>query len=128
MYFYYMKVYGGIDVGSLFLCYDNYTEGFLGKTQDELDETLYTAQTIFFVTLVVLQVMGNLIHPNSPQLLPTTSLQGDTKNTRPFIGGALSVAVQIVYLPLFHDVFNTQPIPEQFWFIPIGVGFLSSMS
>jgi sodium/potassium-transporting ATPase subunit alpha len=60
MYFWYMASYGGMYPGDLVLLYDGYTEGFKGKTQQELDDLLSTAQTAFFLTLVICQ-FGNLL-------------------------------------------------------------------
>lgn len=39
--------------------FSDYKDGYKGKTQAELDDLLYTAQTVYFVTIVLMQ-FGNL--------------------------------------------------------------------
>jgi sodium/potassium-transporting ATPase subunit alpha len=127
MYFYYFYVYAGLGFGDLFLCFNNYQDGYKGKSQAELDNHLFTAQTIFFVTLAIVQ-WGNLLATRTRRLsfFQHNPLLKKTQNKYliPAILASCAIAVWVVYLPVFNDVFQTAPIPIQFWFIPLGWALL----
>jgi sodium/potassium-transporting ATPase subunit alpha len=128
MWFYYMKVYGGFRIGDLFLSFDKYREGFYGKSQHELNELMYTGQCIFFVTLVMVQLTGNVISTRTRKLsfFQQFPFSGPSKNLKLVTFSFLSICVAfvVIYLPLINRIFKTRPIPFQFWLIPIGCGML----
>ncbi|KAL0478921.1 sodium/potassium-transporting ATPase subunit alpha [Acrasis kona] len=127
MYFYYYYVYGGMAMGDLLLAFDKYTDGYKGKTQRELTELQYTASSVFLVTLVVVQ-WGNLMATRTRRLsfFQQNPFSKNTKN--PYLIWAIvismNICVWVTYLPLFNDIFQTAPIPVQFWFIPLGWALL----
>lgn len=122
MYFWYMKAYGGFNVGDLLLVFDSYSDGFMGKTQYELNELLCTAQTVYFVALVMVQ-FGNLVscRTNSRSLFQHNPFTAAHRNWQVPIGMACSLilAILIVFIPPFNWWFNTRIIPAQFWFAPL---------
>jgi sodium/potassium-transporting ATPase subunit alpha len=126
MWFYYMHVYGGFKVGDLFFLFNSYTAGFYGKTQEELNEIMYTAQCVYFVTLVMVQLTGNVVSTRTRRLSYFQHLpfKGPSKNMRIFVFSFLSVCVAmvVIYLPLVNNIFHTRHVPFQFWLIPIGCG------
>jgi sodium/potassium-transporting ATPase subunit alpha len=126
MYFYYMRAYGGFKMGDLFFAFGKYSEGFHGKTQKELNELVFTAQSIFFVTLVMMQLTGNLISTRTRRLsfFQHLPFKGEAKNRFLPVAAVISViiAMFVIYIPGFQRRFNTRPVPVQFWFIPIGMG------
>jgi len=60
MFFYYMSSEAGIPIGDLVFAFDKFADGFHGYSQDELNEILWTGQTVYFVTLVISN-FGNLL-------------------------------------------------------------------
>ncbi|KAL0487780.1 sodium/potassium-transporting ATPase subunit alpha [Acrasis kona] len=123
MFFYYMWVYGGLSIHDLTLLFSGYQDGFQGKTISELNETFFAGQTVFFVTLVLVQ-FGNLMSTRTRYLsfFQHNPIRGRAKNHKLFVAMVVStcIAIFVVYLPLFNIVFRTRDIPTEFWFIPLG--------
>lgn len=121
MYFWYMYSYGGFTVKDLIFLFGGWTDGFGGKTQAELNELNYTAQSVFFVAIVCMQI-GNLCATRTRKLsfFQQLPFSGKAKNLSLFaaMGASLCIAVFIVYLPGINQIFNTRPVPVQFWFVP----------
>jgi len=127
MYFFYIGYYGGIPPQDLFLLYNGWTSGFHGKSDTELCNILYHAQTIYFVTLVITQ-FGNL-HATRTRYLSWfqhNPFKKESRNLYLFLAMfcSLSLALLIVYIPFFNSLFNTRPIAAQFWFIPIAFAII----
>ncbi|KAK9767443.1 hypothetical protein K7432_002751 [Basidiobolus ranarum] len=124
MFFYYIQSTAHISASEILLTFDKWTAGYKGMTQEQLDDLQFTGQSVTFVSLVVLQAFGNLLatrtrrlsifqHP--PWALPSRNLW--------LLGaqfGSIVLALIAVYLPAFHNIFNTRPVPVKFWFIPLG--------
>ena len=56
MFFLYMYQATGIPLGGLFLAYENYgSDGYYGVSADDQNNALVVGQSVYFVTLVVLQ-------------------------------------------------------------------------
>jgi sodium/potassium-transporting ATPase subunit alpha len=124
MYFWYMASYGGMYPGDLVLLYDGYTEGFKGKTQQELDDLLSTAQTAFFLTLVICQ-FGNLLGIRTAtrsffQHNPFTNKKSRNLYLLMGIACSIGLALLLVFIPQFYDIFHVIPPPYPFWLVPIG--------
>ncbi|KAI0735310.1 sodium-potassium ATPase [Earliella scabrosa] len=89
------------------------------------DELLFRAQSVFFFTLVLMQ-WGNLFATRGRKL----SIVQHTPLSNPYTFAAAAVALCIGiffhYVPWFQNVFQTRPIPVEFFFIPItfGLGLL----
>ncbi|ORY05462.1 calcium ATPase [Basidiobolus meristosporus CBS 931.73] len=124
MFFYYLQVYGNIKVKDILLAYSNWSPEHMGKSQEELDNLHYTGQSITFVTLVMLQVFGNLFATRTRRLslFQHTPWAGPSKNLWLFGSQCCSIGLALIaiYLPWFNNVFNTRHVPVQFWFIPMG--------
>ncbi|KAL1924288.1 uncharacterized protein VTP21DRAFT_7323 [Calcarisporiella thermophila] len=121
MYFWYMKRAGGIGFLDLVLAFDKFDEGFMGKTREELNELVYTGQSVYFVTLVILQ-FGNLLAVRTRRLslLQAPPFVAPTRNLYLFgaMLGSLCIALLLTLLPIFNQVFNTRPVPWEHWLIP----------
>jgi sodium/potassium-transporting ATPase subunit alpha len=128
MFYYYIWVYGGISIQDLTFSYNNYVDGFHGKSQDELNELINVGSCVFFVTLVMIQAFGNLLSVRTRRLsfFQSNPFKKQTRNLRLFGAIAFSVvlAIIIIHLPFFQIYFNTRAIPTQFWFIPLGWALL----
>jgi len=123
MFFTYLSVYGGITFRDSLFAFNNWQEGFMGKTMDELNELNYTGQSVYFITLVIMQ-FGNLlsIRTRRRSIFQANPFSGPTKNLYLFGGMIVSLitALIILHVPFFNNVFFTRPVPIQFYFIPIG--------
>jgi len=111
----------GLAPSDIWLAFNNFGDGYSG-TSDQLNEIVYTSQTIYFVTLVICQ-FGNLlaVRTRTRSVFQQNPLSGPTANPYLFAAmlASLVISLLIVYLPVFHDIFQTRPIPVQFWFWPI---------
>jgi sodium/potassium-transporting ATPase subunit alpha len=127
MYFYYMGVYAGIPGTSLLFAFNQFNDGYYGLSGSELLNHLYTAQSIYFVTLVIVQC-GNLFATRTRRLsfFQQPPWKRECRNLYLFVAVIISivVALLIIHIPFFNNTFNTRPIPVQFWFIPIGWALL----
>jgi sodium/potassium-transporting ATPase subunit alpha len=127
MWFYYMHSHAGISPSQLFLAFNKWSDGYLGYTGDELNEFYCTGQSVYFVTLVIVQ-FGNLMSIRTRHLswLQHAPIAKKTRNPYLFIamGISLALAIAVIYIPFFNSVFHTRPIPIEFWFIPFGFALL----
>ena len=141
VYFIYMYVYMNMKPSQIFFAFDklavNYNEtnwmelktlpGYNYTDPTDLhglfNERYYTAQTVTFTSLVMIQTFGNLLctrtHIKSFFQQPPWDY---TKGNRHFFLGqffAVLIMLVCVYTPWFHSLFNTRPVPIQFLFIPL---------
>ncbi|CEJ91884.1 Putative Sodium/potassium-transporting ATPase subunit alpha-2 [[Torrubiella] hemipterigena] len=122
MYFLYYWKYAGIPISELFFLFEGYSEGFHGYTADELTAFNATGQSIYFVTLVILQ-WGNILSVRNRRL---SIFQADpfTKARRnPWLMLSavisLAIAIFVTEVPGIQNLFGTASVPIQFWLIPI---------
>jgi sodium/potassium-transporting ATPase subunit alpha len=128
------------------LHHQNWADGFMGHSIDELNHFVNVGQCVYFVTLVIMQLFGNLFASRTRRLsvLQKNPFWGPSRNLRIPIAMCISIAIviivstslkicmyvktvyslsvsfyQILYVPFFNNVFQTAPIPLEFWFIPI---------
>ncbi|KAK9720816.1 hypothetical protein K7432_003880 [Basidiobolus ranarum] len=123
MYFYYIQSTADLSASDILLQFDKWTDGYKGFTQAELDDLQFTGQCVTFVTLVVLQSFGNLLGARTRRLsiLQHPPWSQPSRNLWLFGAqfGSILLALLAVYLPVFNNIFNTRPVPVQFWFIPL---------
>lgn len=122
MFFLYMYRHAGIPMHALFFAFEKYTDGFYGYTEAELTHFNTVGQSVYFVTLVILQ-WGNVLSVRNKRL---SILQADpfTKQRRnPYLlGGALMafvIAIFVTMEPGIQSIFGTAAVPIEFWLIPI---------
>lgn len=115
----------GVHIKDLILAWDWGKEGYAGLTVDQQEEYLAHAQSIFFMTLVVLQ-LANLIclqtrktpyfaKVNGERLWPTIP-----RHILQAMFMELSVCMILLYVPVFQQTFGTAPIGQQYWGVAIG--------
>lgn len=116
MSFWYLKRHG-VPFSTLFLGFGNWP----GLT----DELLFTAQSVYFFTLVIMQ-WGNLFATRGRRLSIFQHTPASNWYVFPAADMALVLAIFFSYVPWFQKVFQTRPIPVEFFFIPItfGLGLL----
>ncbi|KAL2009405.1 hypothetical protein VTN00DRAFT_5212 [Thermoascus crustaceus] len=126
MFFLYMYKEAGIPFHALALGFERYSEGFYGYTTDELTHFNNVGQCVYFVTLVILQ-WGNILSVRNKRM---SILQADPirkKRRNPWLPLAmltsLVIAIFVTEVPGIQKLFNTAPVPIEFWFIPIALAF-----
>ncbi|KJE92504.1 Na/K-ATPase alpha 1 subunit [Capsaspora owczarzaki ATCC 30864] len=128
MFFWYMQKYGGFGVTDLIFAFDKWTDGFHGKTQDELNELLYTGQSVYFIALVEIQ-FGHLFSTRTRYLSffqHNPFKAGPHRSFRLIRAMCISIvlAILIIYVPFIQDYLNTRPPPTEFWFAPFSFSVL----
>ncbi|KAI8363918.1 hypothetical protein BD560DRAFT_373551 [Blakeslea trispora] len=124
MFFLYMGM-NGLGPSKIFLSFSdlNNPEGYMGFTAEQITQMINTAQSIYFVNLVICQ-WGNVLATRTRRLsiAQANPLWGPNKNLWLFAAmiGSLAIALIILYVPVFNIYLGTSPIPVKFWFIPFG--------
>jgi sodium/potassium-transporting ATPase subunit alpha len=122
MFFYYMYKHAGIPISSLFFAFESYADGFYGYTQDELTYFNTVGQSVYFVTLVILQ-WGNILSIRNKRLsiLQADPIRKKRRNPWIFVGMVISLAIAIFVTkePGIQSIFGTASIPLEFWFLPL---------
>jgi len=125
MYFVYFQNYCEMSPADLFFVFDNFTEGFMNKTQGELNNCTNTAQSVYFVALVVCQFFNLLtIRTQRKSFFQHNPIFGPGRNLYCFVAIFVSLcfALFTVYVPFMNNVFQTAPVPVEFWFLPMIFG------
>ncbi|GAA5813534.1 hypothetical protein MFLAVUS_007013 [Mucor flavus] len=124
LFFLYMS-YNGLPPSKIFFSFSDFNspDGYEGFTADQIIALTNTAQSIYFVNLVICQ-WGNVLSSRTRRLSITQAnpLWGPNQNLYLFASMliSLSITLIILYVPVFNNVLGTSPIPVKFWFIPFG--------
>ncbi|KAJ9634171.1 hypothetical protein H2204_006502 [Knufia peltigerae] len=130
MYFLYYWRHAKIPIGDLWFAFEKYSAGFHGYTQAELTHFNVTGQSVYFITLVILQ-WGNILSIRNKKL---SILQADPfrkQRRNPWLLASvmvsLAIAIFVTQEPGIQSLFNTASAPLEFWFIPLplALGILS---
>ncbi len=130
MFFVYLYTHGGYRPSEIFLAYEKWQPGYMGKffNKKDLDNLHFTAQTVTFVSLVMVQTFGNVFITRTRKLSLWQSfpVHKAHKNLWLFAAQFVSVAFMllVVYVPFFNHLFNTRHVPVEFYFIPLGFCFI----
>ena len=123
MFFIYMQFWAGFYPSDILLSFGNWQDGFKNMTTAQINEHYYTGQTVTFVSLVLLQIIGNLwsnrTHIQSHfQQAPWRKA---TRNLWIYVADLVSICIMliIVFVPIFNTFFNTRPIPAGLFFLPL---------
>jgi sodium/potassium-transporting ATPase subunit alpha len=123
VFFIYLIWYGGFHISDIFFAYDKWGAGHMGYTKTQLDELVFTGQTLVFVCLVIIQAFGNVFatRTNYQSLFTRPPFLKAGRNLWIFAAQLVTVVlmVLIVFIPFINTVFNTRAIPVQFFFIPL---------
>ena len=121
MYFLYLYRHAKIPIRDLFFAWD-FTDGFHGYTQAELNHFVTVGQGVYFVTLVIMQC-GNLLSVRNKRMsiLQASPFTGARRNPWLLAGMvmSISIAVFVTMVPGIQRIFVTATVPIEFWLIPI---------
>jgi sodium/potassium-transporting ATPase subunit alpha len=124
MFFLYMWRHAGIPFSDLIFSFENYTDGFHGYTQDQLNHFTNVGQCCYFVALVIMQ-WGNVLSVRSKRmsLLQADPIRPARRN--PWLPLAilisLVIAIFVTEVPGLQNLFSTASVPIEFWLIPLGL-------
>jgi sodium/potassium-transporting ATPase subunit alpha len=124
MFFLYMWRHAGIPFSDLIFSFENYTDGFHGYTQDQLNHFTNVGQCCYFVALVIMQ-WGNVLSVRSKRmsLLQADPIRPARRN--PWLPlailSSLVIAVFVTEVPGLQNLFSTASVPIEFWLIPLGL-------
>lgn len=130
MYFLYYWRYARIPVEDLWFVFEHYSAGFHGYTQAELTHFNTVGQSVYFVTLVILQ-LGNILSIRNKKLsiLQADPIRKKRRNPWLLLSAAISISIAIFVTeePGIQRLFGTGSVPIEFWFIPVplALGILS---
>ena len=123
LFFWYMDWYAHLKPWDILFAFDNWKEGYKGYTLKELNEFMYTGQTIVFIGLVIMQCFGNVFatRTNYQSIFRRPPFFRKSRNFWIFGAQLVTVVIMlmIVFLPFCHTIFNTRQVPGQFFFIPL---------
>ncbi|KAG0157642.1 hypothetical protein PDIDSM_4827 [Penicillium digitatum] len=124
MFFLYMWRHAGISFSDLIFAFEGYSEGFHGYTADELNHFVSVGQSVYFVTLVIMQ-WGNVLSVRSKRM---SILQADPirpARRTPWLPLAILIsfiiAIFVTEVPGIQNLFSTASVPIEFWCIPLGL-------
>ncbi|KAI9208476.1 uncharacterized protein BJ171DRAFT_208309 [Polychytrium aggregatum] len=97
-------------------------------SQAQYQQVLYSANSVYFVALVVMQLFGNMYASRTRfnSVIQQNPFWGPTRNLY-LVGctfASLAFTAIFVYTPAFNNLFQCGPIPAKYWFIPIGFGMI----
>ena len=123
MFFLYLYTHGNLQPSQVFFAFDKWKDGYLGKTQEELDTLMFTGQTVTFTALVMIQTFGNVFitRTHKLSLFRSFPVVKSFRNLWTFLAQIISVILLavLIYVPFINAIFNTRPIPVEFYFIPL---------
>ena len=106
----------------MFFAFEEYTEGFYGYTNDELVYFNTVGQSVYFVSLVILQ-WGNILSIRNKRLsiLQADPIRKERRNPWLLLGMLISlgIAIFVTEVPGIQRLFGTESIPIEFWLIPL---------
>lgn len=122
MFFLYMWRAAGIPVHELFFIFEGYSEGFHGYTTEQLTHFNTVGQSVYFVTLVIMQ-WGNLLSVRNKRMSIFQADPFRKERRNPWLlGGILAsfvIAIFVTMEPGIQRIFGTGTVPIEFWLIPL---------
>ncbi|EMD00784.1 hypothetical protein BAUCODRAFT_144399 [Baudoinia panamericana UAMH 10762] len=122
MFFLYYWRQAGIPPRALFFCFERCQAGIHGYNGAQMAALNTTGQSVYFVTLVILQI-GNILSIRNKRLsiLQADPFRRQRRNPWLLLAACISVgiAVFVTEVPGIQRLFGTAHVPWEFWLIPI---------
>lgn len=122
MFFVYMWRHAKIPLHALFFAFEKYSDGFYGYTTEELIHFNTVGQSVYFVTLVILQ-WGNILSVRNKRLsiLQADPIRKERRNPWLLLSMAISLGIAIFVTEVkgIQNLFITASIPLEHWFLPL---------
>jgi sodium/potassium-transporting ATPase subunit alpha len=123
MFFWYMSWYANFQPMEIIFSFGVWADGFKHLTKDQITEYFYVGQTVTFISIVYLQIFGNLLstRTNVKSFFTQAPWKELTRNMWLFGAQLISISIllAIVFLPFCNNLFNTRVPPVQFFFLPL---------
>ncbi|KAJ2739294.1 hypothetical protein H4R23_000570 [Coemansia sp. Cherry 401B] len=122
MFFLCLYLRGGIGPGHVFLAFNKWTDGYQGKTREQLAQLVSMAGSAHFMALVVMQWANMFVaRTRVLSVFRQNPLWGPRSNPLLLVAVPISVAVALFFNEIgwFNRVFLTGRIPVEFFFLPI---------
>ena len=123
MFYLYLYIYHNLLPSDLFFDFGYWADGYKGLDQLRLQEIIQTGQTVTFVSLVIMQIFGNLLSTRTHirSFFQSIPFLKPTRNMAIFGAQLTSITIMlvVVFVPFFNRVFGTRPIPLEFFMLPI---------
>ena len=127
-FFWYLQWYANLSPLDVLFSFSNWADGYKNYSIDQLNEFIFKGQTIFFISLVIMQSFGNVFatRTNYYSLLQRLPFRKNSRNIWIFIAQLISVVLMIliIFLPFCNNLFNTRPVPIEFFFMPLIFAFI----
>ncbi|KAJ2449878.1 hypothetical protein EV183_004643 [Coemansia sp. RSA 2336] len=127
MFFLCLYLRGGIAPRHVFLAFNDWADGYLGKSKEELALLVSMAGSAHFMALVVMQWANMFVaRTRHVSVFRQNPLWGPRRNPLLLVAIPISVAVALFFneLDWFNSVFLTGKIPVEFFFLPIPFALL----
>ncbi|KAJ2806133.1 hypothetical protein H4R20_001805 [Coemansia guatemalensis] len=126
MFFLCIYLRSGIGPSHVFLAFNKWTDGYMGKSKSQLADIVSVAGSSHFMALVVMQ-WANMFaaRTRSRSVFRQNPLWGPKRNPLLLVSIPISVMVALFFNEInwFNDVFLTGKIPVEFFFLPIPFAF-----
>ncbi|KAJ2478054.1 hypothetical protein IWW56_003959 [Coemansia sp. RSA 2131] len=122
MFFLCLYLRGGIHPRDVFLSFNKWTDGYLGKSKAELAELVSISGSAHFMALVVMQWANMFVaRTRVLSVFRQNPFWGPRRNPMLLVAIPIAVAVSLVVneFAWFNSVFLTGKIPVEFFFLPI---------
>ncbi|KAI7827732.1 putative Na/K ATPase alpha 1 subunit [Kickxella alabastrina] len=117
---------GNITPNNVFLAFSKWTDGYLGRSKEELAHIVSIAGSSHFMAMVVMQ-WGNMFVARTRTLsvFQQNPFWGPKSNPLLLVAIPISILVALFFneVSWFNEVFLTGKIPVEFYFIPIPFAF-----
>ena len=133
LFFVYMSSSAGLGPGTLIFTFGNQPASFSnvttsGDTALSYMEYLYVGQTITFVSIVFMQVIGNLmtVKTNKRSFFQQAPWHSRTRNIWVYLASIFSFVIVMlaVYIQPLENIFYTRSVPPMYYIISLGLGLL----
>ena len=128
MYFWYMQWYAKLYSSDIILSFGSWSNGYKNMTMIQINEYFYTGQTVTFISIVYLQIFGNLLstRTNVKSFFNHATWEKRTRNLWILVAQIISLLIMlfIVMTHFCNDLFNTRTPSAQFFILPLAFCFI----